>query len=183
MGRLQEMLGSSVRRIWFARDCKDLEEKVEERDKVAMKLEGAETQLITTANNKRLKAEKKGGAATSANEEGHASQYLSQKDRPTHKTKPLIGQKVDTIDWCRGELKRLIPEVDRLQADEKSGSSKMLNSVFVEFETLSEAQAAYQSLTHHQILHMDPRYIGMTPDEVSMVLLLRNVNWVNSCFY
>ena len=166
VGKLKAMLGSQVRRIWFARDCKELEDKVEERDKAAMKLEAAETKLIQTANGKRLKAEKKGAAPSSSNEEGHASQYLDQKDRPTHKLKPLIGQKVDTIDWCRGELRRLIPEVDAMQASERAGNAKKLNSVFVEFETLSEAQAAYQSLTHHQILHMAPRFTGMSPEEV-----------------
>ena len=42
---------------------------------------------------------------------------------------------------------------------------KKLNSVFVEFETVGDAQAAYQSLTHHQILHMAPRYTGINPEE------------------
>ena len=167
--RLMAMLGSQVRRIWLATDTKELEDKVEERDKAAMKLEAAETKLIQTANKNRLKSAKEGDSpAPQVVENGGAAaaQYVNSKDRPTHKLKPLIGKKVDTIDWCRGELKRLIPEVDRMQADQKSGNVKMLNSVFVEFETLSEAQAAYQSLTHHQVLQMAPRFTGMNPTEV-----------------
>lgn len=164
--RLRAMLGHGVRRIWFASDCKDLEDKVDQRDKAAMKLEAAETKLIRNANAKRLKAEKKGQAGPSE-ESGEASHWLDPKDRPTHKTKFLIGKKVDSIDWCRNELKTLIPEVDRMQSIEKSGEGKFLNSVFVEFETLSEAQSAYQSLTHHQALHMSPRFTGMTPSDVS----------------
>lgn len=161
--KLKAMLGSQVRRIWFATDTKELEEKVEERDKVAMKLEAAETKLIQTANGNRLKSEKKGdGPAPEIVEAGAAAQYVNSKDRPTHKLKPLIGKKVDTIDWCRSELKRLIPEVDRMQADQRNENCKKLNSVFVEFETLSEAQAAFQSLTHHQVLQMSPRFTGMT---------------------
>ena len=171
-GRLRRMLGPSVVRIWFATDCKELEDKVEERDKAAMKLEGAETKLIVTANGARVKEEKKGGR--SASQEGAieesagniAARYLKPKQRPTHKLKFLIGKKVDTIDWCRAELNKLIPEVDSMQAAHKSGEAKLLNSVFVEFETLSEAQAAYQSLAHHQALHMAPRHVGMTPDDV-----------------
>ena len=123
--KLKAMFGSTVRRIWFARDCDELQDKVDERNQVAMKLEGAETKLIQTANGKRLKAEKKEGASGSANEEGHQSQYIDQKDRPVHKLKFLIGQKVDTIDWCRTELKRLIPEVDRMQRDDKAGNAKL----------------------------------------------------------
>ncbi|KAK3715002.1 phosphate metabolism protein 7 [Vermiconidia calcicola] len=165
---LRQMLGSQVRRIWFATDTDDLEEKVDERDEAAMKLEAAETKLIQTANGARLKAEKKGQGPAAA-ESGHgsvAARYIKPKNRPTHRLKPLIGKKVDTIDWCRSELKKLIPEVDRLQAEQKNNHSKKLNSVFVEYETLSEAQAAYQSLTHHQVLQMAPRYTGMNPEEV-----------------
>ncbi len=162
------MLGPTVRRIWFASETKELEEKVEERDNVAMKLEGAETKLIQAANGARIKSEKKGQGPV-ADERGHgsvAARYLDPKKRPTHRLKPLIGKKVDTIDWSRSELKRLIPEVDRMQADHKADRCKKLNSVFVEFETLSDAQAAYQSLTHHKVLQMAPRYTGMNPTEI-----------------
>ena len=167
--KLSAMLGSSVRRIWFATDTTELEDKVEERDKAAFKLEAAETKLIQTANKNRLNTEKKGeSAAPAAVEDGGAAmaRHISSKDRPTHRLKPLIGKKVDSIDWCRSELKRLIPEVDKMQSDQKAINCKKLNSVFVEFETLSEAQAAYQSLTHHQVLQMAPRFTGMTPSEV-----------------
>ena len=78
----------------------------------------------------------------------------------------LIGKKVDTIDWCRAELSKLIPQVDQLQTKHFEHDSKKLCSVFVEFTTLAEAQAAYQSLTHHQVLHMAPRYTGMVPQEI-----------------
>ena len=145
---------------------------VDERNQAAFKLEAAETKLIKTANANRLKQEKKGGRSGSdegALRGGNAtttSNYLESKQRPSHKLKFLIGKKVDTIDWCRGELRRLIPEVDRMQAEHMAGRCKKLNSAFVEFETCSEAQAAYQSLTHHQVLQMAPRFVGMTPSEI-----------------
>lgn len=170
--KLRRILDPGVRRIWIATDCSDLQEKVENRDKTAMKLEAAETKLVKTANANRLKAEKKG--ERSASEEASigeggslAARYLQAKERPTHRLKPLIGKKVDTIDWCRGELKKMIPEVDAEQAKHRTTEAKKLNSVFVEFETTALAQAAFQSLTHHQILQMAPRFIGMTPEEVS----------------
>jgi hypothetical protein len=186
---LRRVLGDGVRRVWFATDCQELEEKVEERDKTAIKLEAAETKLITTANKNRLKEAKKAGKAQkkadkkSNKTEGDAAavehnaadleaggesgeKYLTAKDRPTHKLKFLIGKKVDTIDWCRAELQKVIPEVDALQAKHRNLQADKLNSVFVEFDTLIHAQEAYQSLTHHQALHMSPRYAGMTPGEV-----------------
>ena len=175
--KLRLMLGDKVKNLWIATDTKEVEEAVKQRDKVAMKLEGAETKLITLANKNHLKAQKKGGAAAS---EGHtaatedveaasgsiAAKYVPQKKRPSHRLKFLIGKKVDTIDWSRSELQTLIPKVDQLQQVQRSGEGKYVNSVFVEFVTQSAAQSAYQSLTHHTPLHMTPRFIGIHPDEV-----------------
>lgn len=189
---LRAMLGAGVRNIWLATDCKELTDKVDERDSAALKLEGAETALLKSANGKRLKEEKKrakaakkGGDAAAAEEavdgasaergETYADRYVSPKDRPTHRLKFLIGKKVDTIDWCRAELQKLIPEVATMQAQHKAGEAKLLNSVFVEFETLVQAQEAFQSLTHHQALQMSPRFSGMTPNEVIWSNL--NIRW------
>lgn len=170
---LRRMLGESVQRIWFVSDTKELDDLVKQRDKAALKLEGAETKLIKSANGARLKAVKKGGsnseeaAITQGMESGSvAARYISPKDRPTHRLKFLIGKKVDTIDWCRAELQKLIPKVDAMQDQHRSGEAKKLNSVFVEFTTLAEAQSAYQSLAHHQALQMSPRYVGITPGEI-----------------
>ena len=173
--KMRRMLGSSVRRVWIASDVSDLEEVVEQRDKTALKLEGAETKLIKAANAARLKAEKKDGAQQSSEETtlndslesgSTSARYLLPKNRPTHRLKPLIGKKVDTIDWCRAELQSVIPKIEEMQAKQRAGDCKKINSVFVEFETLQEAQSAYQSLTHHQVLHMAPRFTGITPGEV-----------------
>ncbi len=89
-----------------------------------MKLEGAEIKLSQTANKARLKWEKKnekkkepaadnGGAEAAT----PGSRWLNKKDRPTHRLAkiPWIGKKVDTIDWTRSELKRLVPQVEKSQ--------------------------------------------------------------------
>ncbi|PNS18358.1 hypothetical protein CAC42_6175 [Sphaceloma murrayae] len=174
--KLRHILGSSVKRVWVATDTKELDDLVEQREKAAMKLEAAEVKLIRNANGARIKSEKKGGSGKTANttatsvelENGHgrASQWLNPKDRPTHKLKPLIGKKVDTIDWARTEIVRLNPLIEKEQLKHKGLEVQKVNSVFVEFTTLAEAQAAYQSLTHHQVLHMAPRFTGITPGEV-----------------
>ncbi|KAF2152287.1 DUF221-domain-containing protein [Myriangium duriaei CBS 260.36] len=182
-GKLRLILGESVvKRVWIATDTKELDDLVKKRDKMAIKLEGAETKLIRGANGNRLKAEKKGAKANGntngdshptnpadvENGVGHSSfsRWVNPKKRPTHRLKPLIGKKVDTIDYCRAELAKLIPEIEKKQAEHKGLKAKKVNSVFVEFTTLAEAQSAYQSLTHHQVLHMAPRFTGMTPGEV-----------------
>lgn len=176
-GKLRRMFGPQVKNLWIANDCAEIEKKVEERDNVAMKLEAAEIKLIKLANTNRLKAMKKGhhqeeSAVDGANgnlagESGSlAARWVQPKQRPTHRVKFLIGKKVDTINWCRSELERLIPEVDGMQHSFRRGEGKFIGSVFVEFYTQTEAQAAYQSIAHHLPLHMSPRFIGINPEEV-----------------
>ena len=172
-GKLRRMLGKSVKNLWIANDCEEIEKTVEERDKVAMKLEAAETKLIKTAVKARAKAMKKGGGHEDSavndvdGESGSvAARWVQPKERPTHRLKFLIGKKVDTINWCRAELERLVPKVNAMQDKYRRGEGTFIGSVFVEYYTQSEAQAAYQSLTHHQPLHMSPRFIGINPEEV-----------------
>ena len=175
--KIRRLFGDRMKNFWIATDNKDLTELVEEREKIAMKLEAAETKLIKSANAARLKSMKKGGASheeanasAQPNVEGEsgslASRWIKPSDRPTHKLKFLIGKKVDTINWCRAELEHLNPKIEQLQAKVRSGDAKYACSIFVEFFTQSDAQAAFQSVTHHQALHMSPRYIGVNPDEV-----------------
>jgi calcium permeable stress-gated cation channel len=174
--RLRDMLGPAVVRVWLPTDTSDLDDMVSDRLKIAMNLEGAETKLIREANGAHLKSLKKGEAATGDNQaaaaaaEGEsgsaAARWITPKQRPTHRLKPIIGKKVDTINWCRGELASLIPKVEAEQEKHRNAEAKKLRAAFVEFTNLREAQAAYQSLTHHQVLTMAPRYTGMHPSDI-----------------
>ncbi|KAL9137406.1 MAG: hypothetical protein Q9175_001391 [Cornicularia normoerica] len=186
-GKLRRMFGKQVKNLWIANDCEEIEDLVKQRDKVAMKLEAAETKLVTMSNKARLEGAKKGshheeGAELTNNgvdgESGSvAARWVQPKQRPTHRLKFLIGKKVDTINWCRSELERLIPMIDAKQASYRSGEGTFINSVFVEFYTQTEAQAAFQSLAHHQPLHMSPRFIGINPEEVIWQSL--KINWAS----
>lgn len=180
-GKLRQVFGRTIKNIWICTDCKDVQDLVEERDKVAMRLEGAETKLIRLANAARLKDQKKGtgaraeeasGMGHTADEVGDsesgsiASRWVPQKKRPTHRLKPLIGKKVDTINWCRSELERLLPKVEAAQESHRRREAQPINAVFIEFTSQSAAQDAVQTVAHHQPLHMAPRYIGIRPGEV-----------------
>ena len=174
--KIRRLFGAQLKNFWIATDNKELTELVKERDELAAKLEGAETKLIKTANANRLKAAKKAGGAAPTHDASNvdleaesgavAARYVTPKQRPTHKTKFLIGKKVDTINYCRAELAKIIPRVDALQAKVRAGETKLAGSFFVEFHRQADAQSAYQSVAHHQPLHMAPRYIGVNPEEV-----------------
>ena len=143
------------------------------------RLEEAEVKLIQLANKNHRKATKKGVAHADAEDEqavhapdaesgGIAARWIRVKDRPTHRLGllGLVGKKVDTIDWCRTELERLIPQAQAGQAKYRAGEFKKISSVFIEFRTQAEAEGAAQILAHHNALHMAPRYIGIRPDEI-----------------
>ena len=187
-GKLRRMFGKQVKNLWIANDCEEIQDLVEQRDKVAMKLEAAETKLVTMSNKARLAEAKKKGSHPEAGAEltnngvdgesgSVAARWVQPKQRPTHRLKFLIGKKVDTINWCRSELERLIPMIDAKQASYRAGEGTFICSVFVEFYTQAEAQAAYQSLAHHQPLHMSPRFIGINPEEVIWKSL--NIHWAS----
>lgn len=174
--KLRKVFGNAVKNIWITRETDNVDDIVEERDKVALRLEKSETKLIKLAIKSRQKTTKNGNAndqeittATADAESGSmAARWITPKQRPTHKTGKfgLIGPKVDSIDWCREQLKRLIPEANKAQSDYRHGQNPAINAVFIEFKYQSDAQAAYQTLSHHQALHMSPRYIGVQPDEI-----------------
>ncbi|KAE8448898.1 hypothetical protein EG329_008694 [Mollisiaceae sp. DMI_Dod_QoI] len=172
--KLHGLFGATIARTWLATDCKDLEDKVEERDKDALKLEGAEMKLIQTANKRRIKREKKNAKIKAPADNGDAelaiagSQFMKPKDRPTHRLGkiPLIGKKVDTIDWTRSELRRLVPEVQKDQIAHQSYKGKLLPAVFVEFINQQAAQAAFRRMSPKKSPKMNPRAINMTPKEI-----------------
>lgn len=172
---LRKVFGNAVQHIWITGVADDVEKLVKERDKVALKLEKAEVKLIKLANKERIKALKGAGAdeqktqpPLDAESGSIAARWVPLKKRPSHRTGllGLIGKKVDTIDWCRSELTRLVPETEAAQAHYRSGNAKKVPAVFIEFKSQSEAEAAYQVLTHHAGLQMSPRYIGITPGDV-----------------
>lgn len=160
----------NVKHIWINQDVSELDELVNERTKVTLKLEAAQVKLIKTVD----KARRKSGVTTADDEDVEAAnasgsvaaKYIAKKDRPTHKLKPLVGETVDTIDWCRSRLAELNPKIEELQAKHRHGDCKFLNTAFIEFTSQKAAQAASQTLAHHQPLHMAPRVIGIDPSEV-----------------
>ncbi|RAH73000.1 putative DUF221 domain protein [Aspergillus aculeatinus CBS 121060] len=179
---LRQVFGQSIRRMWITSDCKKLDDKVQKRDKLAYKLESAETKLIRAANSARLRAIRKGASPSKScletdachDCEADTSGWYHGVRRPTHRPKPF-GKKVDTIRWLRAELVKVIEEVDDLQKKHRNGEMKNLSAVFIEFYTQNDAQIALQTLSHHQPLHMTPRFIGISPNEVVWSAL--NLSW------
>lgn len=88
----------NVKRIWITTDTTDLDALTKERDDILFKLEAAEVKLIKLSDTARTK---QGGGATKSEPSAEATEsgsvaatWLERSKRPTHRLKPLIGEKV-----------------------------------------------------------------------------------------
>lgn len=174
--KLQQVFGETIRKIWITSDCKELDKKVQQRDKYAHRLERLETKLIRRANSMRLKLIKAGTISCTdcAKCETCGPAMYDKIKRPTHRLK-LFGEKVDSIHWLREELVNLTKEIEVMQKRHQNWDSKLLSAIFIEFNSQSDAQIALQTLSHHQPLHMTPRFTGISPDDVVWSAL--NLSW------
>lgn len=161
---LRATLGRDVRKVWMATDCKKLEETVQDRNKLSLKVEGAGVKLSKQANAARIKSEKKNPGSQS--ERRDPNHWIDNKKRPTHRLKFLIGKKVDTINYGRQELPKLNNEIAQEQRAHQTGAAKVVSAAFVEFTSQAAAQRAYQLAAKSKKKTMEPRYIDVQPDEV-----------------
>ena len=149
--------------LWYARDYKDLNKKIEERAKLAKKYEGALNGSIIKANKLRMKCEKKGEPVPEPVDD--LNKYLKDgKKRPTHKLKFLIGKKVDTLEYGVEKLGELNREIKKEQLQHNARAQHP--SVFIEFPTQLEMQKAYQAIPYHDELKKAGRHLGLAPEDV-----------------
>jgi hypothetical protein len=159
------------------RDLKDLPDQVGERQENVYNLETAITKVILASYKHNKKEHPDGGDAQQQqnmeNGTGESTGYIIPKKlRPTHRVKPsflpfglpLVGRKVDSIDYYNTEIARQNEEIQAKQRDVKN--LPQLNSAFIEFHFQSAAQMAAQTLIHHTELQMAPRYVQIAPSDI-----------------
>jgi hypothetical protein len=129
--RLFSHLPGGVRKVWINRDLGDMPDLLSQRLEVCQMLESAETSLLNTAitrNNKKLKKAKSGDGDKDTSDTALAKpvsdpetrktlieELVPKGDRPSHRlpllsflpSLPLLGKKVDTIDWARDRVHEL----------------------------------------------------------------------------
>lgn len=185
------------------RDLKELPSIYDRRLAACGKLESAETSLLSTAAKLRRKELKKangsGDASPSADPERNmalAERLVPRDERPSHRlpagfmpfSLPFIGEKVDTIDWCRQEIasatglltkgRQTLADQGLSLPDDANGDGKVdksdrakqtyppLNSAFITFNQQIAAHLAVNALTHHEPYCMADRYLEVSPPDV-----------------
>lgn len=176
---LRQLFPSALN-VWYYRKYKPLQKKSKERAKLANKYEGTLNAVIKKAIKLRNKALKKGKPVPEP--ENDIDAYL--KKRPTHKLKPIIGKKVDTLTYGVDHISELNDEIDEMQKNYTTEFEKV-NAAFLEFPSQMELQKAYQACPYHPLLKKARRFIGISPDDViwsnlSLSTYERWVKWLGA---
>lgn len=136
---------------------------------------------------------------TERNARTSADDYVPRNKRPSHRlppmsflpSLPLIGKKVDTIEWARGEIAEtsmVLEKARNVLTSDVSESSQTApvdthapdafkpvndaqiyqprNSAFILFNSQIGAHLAKQALSHHAPYRMAQRYTNVAPDDV-----------------
>lgn len=162
----ERYFGPDAVRVWQVTKIDKLESLVSDRDSAVEDLESAELKLILKANAKGRKSRNKRNGSIAKFDD--LPDDIKKSLRPTHILKtPPVGQRVDSIDWFREQIKTKSGEVEKErksgeQADSLGGAA----AVFVEFRTQAAAQRAYQQVASAEILALNPRFTGVQPEEV-----------------
>ncbi|POY71826.1 hypothetical protein BMF94_5187 [Rhodotorula taiwanensis] len=172
MYRFCRPVPGGAKRVWFARDLKDLPDIFDRRAKAVSKLESAETKLLKLATKQVAKDQKKNRSPPEDSDpEAHKAaimRYVPQKKRPTHKLGKfgLYGKKVDSIDWAREEIVKTTQELETERGLLGGDKYPYDSAVFIEFHSQMAAHMFAQCLNHHAPLRMSSRYLEVGVEDV-----------------
>lgn len=172
MERFCSVLPGGAKRVWFARDLKELPDLFDRRANAVNKLESAETKILKLAT-KQIAKDKKKNRPEAENSDPEANKaavmrYVPQKKRPTHKLGKfgLYGKKVDTIDWAREEIVKTNEGLEAGRAQLSGDKYPRESAVFIQFHTQMAAHMFAQCLNHHAPLRMSSRYLEVAQADV-----------------
>jgi len=167
--RVRQLFGDHVKRCWQVYFLDDLKKLVDERSQKVYDLESAEIAAAQNVLTEQRKRKQNGIADGSSLERGDASvDYPS--NRPSHRSPPLVGEKLDSINHILKTVPDLNKQITDLREKYKSDKARPASAIFVEFNSQLHAHQAYQQINHHHPLALQPRFIGIPPS---------NIKWKN----
>ena len=165
---LHDVFGDEARQSWLVSDRSKLEKLVEERNDMALTLEAAEVELSRKAN--KMEVERTRGHANGSGAEtvDSPASKVPYHSRPKRRLTPLVGTKVDTIDWARKTLPDLQSKVEKRQGVSEIAPQPERSAVFVAYSSPAAAQRAFNDVDFHPFVSRvtSNRFIGVQPKEV-----------------
>ena len=165
----QELFGDHVERSWEVHVLDDLKKLVDDRSQKVYDLESAELTVAQNVVKQQRKNNRNGVANGSSLERGDAS-VDHPHNRPTHRSPPLVGQKLDSIDHILSTIPDLSKQISELREKYNSDEDRHASAIFVEFKSQLHAHQAFQQIHHHDPFALQPRFIGIPPS---------NIKWQN----
>jgi calcium permeable stress-gated cation channel len=165
--RLHDTFGSEAQQSWIVSDRSKLEKLVGQRNDIVLTLEAAEVDLSRKANNRKI--ERPQGHENGSNPEGGDPYYskVPYQSRPKHKLTPVLGTKVDSIDWARKALPDRQSKIEKHREVSETPVKPKSSAVFVAYSSPAAAQRAYNDVKFHPVIStitLD-RFIGVQPKE------------------
>ncbi|KAF7782412.1 hypothetical protein Agabi119p4_1788 [Agaricus bisporus var. burnettii] len=173
-----------VDRVWLYRDTRSLNDVFERRQDTCLKLEAAGSSLLVQAVSawrKKIKHHKKAINRKRKDEEGltisndlaippltraFLDELVPPAKRPHHRTGFLgmIGQKVDTIDWCTKEIAELNGILHKERENIVKG--KFLGSAFIRCNLQMGAHVLAQCVSYHEPSTMYSKWMEAHPKDI-----------------
>lgn len=166
--QLRHYFGEEAQKPWPVAKIDKLAALVGERSAKASMLESAEVELAKLANKRRLQNTQRNSNHNDVHEldSGEQPDLVDVNSRPKHRLTPLIGTKVDTLDWTRKTIPDLSSQIQEFRDTLKGQGTSDTSAVFVAFKTQAAAHRAYQNIHFGLPLPTQTRYIGVEPKEV-----------------
>lgn len=169
-GHFQRIFGDNVKRTWKISKLDDLKSLVDDRTQSVYDLEAAELKLEQNVAGKQRKNGQNGQTNVSSLESGDSTGVSNPQVRPTQRSPPLVGQKMDSIDHILSTIPNLTKQISEIREKYTTQEDRRTSAIFVEFKDQLHAHQALQQVQHHNPLSLQPRYIGIPPS---------NIKWAN----
>ena len=165
---MHDTFGSEAQKTWIVSDHRNLENLVSQRNDRAVTLEAAEVQLIREANKRKMDRTRGGSNGVSSERGNRPAAKVPDRSRPKHKPTPVVGTKIDTIEWGRKTLPELQRQVQEQRERNKASAQPESSAVFVAYSSPAAAQRAYHEVGFHPLVSKvtKDRILGVQPKEV-----------------
>lgn len=159
---LKSTFGDKAVRSWPVKDAGALEGLVGNRNSTVFKLESAELDLLQNA----AKSRRNGRSSATGTTNDEEAPLMNKANRPTERSPPIIGTKIDSINLFRNSVRELADEIQRRREETPNKQVPDRSGVFVSFSDQAGAHNAYESISFEPKVPTMTEFLAPQPKEV-----------------
>lgn len=158
---LKQTFGDKAERSWPIKDTGDLDGLVGKRNSTVFKLESAELDLLKNV----AKSRRNGRNTTNGSTNDEEAPLMDKANRPTERSPPIIGTKIDSINLARNSVREIADEIQR-HREAPGRQVPDISGVFVTFSDQAAAHRAFETISFEPKVPITNRYLAPQPKEV-----------------